>query len=121
MIKLTIMSAAALVLSVSLGADGANAQGSELQVPSTNGYLACARQCEKSFYFSDKSDPTFAGLRNACIQGCGFVADENMSAYQSCSVGCQDIFPYRHGTNAEFAGFQKTCINGCPRAARGNR
>ena len=115
MIKLTIMSAAALLLSLSVGAERASAQDSILQGPSSNGFLECAKKCEKSFYFSEQSDPTFAGLRNACIEGCGFVADANMSAYQSCSDGCQGIYPYRDGTNPEFAGFQKTCVVGCRR------
>jgi len=113
MTKLTIMPAIALALSVSLGAAGAHAQESLLEGPSTKGYLACAKKCQKSFYFSEQSDPTFASLRNACIEGCGLVLDANMSAYESCSVGCQEIYPYRHGTNAEFAGFQETCIVGC--------
>ena len=119
MTKLAIMSACALVLSgsliVSSGIRSADAQESKLQGPSTQSFLACAKKCQKSFYFSEQSDPTFAGLRNACIEGCGFVADANMPAYESCSVGCQDIYPYRHGTNAEFAAFQKTCIVGCRR------
>ncbi len=115
MIKLTIMSAVMLVLSVSLGAHSANVQDSMLQGPSTKGFLQCAKKCQKSFYFSEQSDAAFAGLRNACVEGCGLMVDANMSAYHSCNVGCQGIYPYRHGTNAEFAGFQKTCIVGCRR------
>ena len=112
MIRLTIIQAAVLMLTVSLGA---HSQESMLEGPSTKGFLECAKKCQKSFYFSEQSDPTFAQLGNACIEGCGFVVDVNMSAYQSCNVGCQGIFPYRHGTNAEFAGFQRTCIIGCRR------
>lgn len=112
MIRLTIAKAAALVLTVSLSA---HAQDAAFDGPSTKGFLECAKKCQKSFYFSEQSDPTFAQLRNACIEGCAFVTDANMTAYQSCNIGCQGIFPYRHGTNAEFAGFQKTCILGCRR------
>ena len=113
MTRLTIMAALVLALGVSAGTA---AQDSMLDGPSTKAYLECARSCEKSFYFSEQSDPTFADLRNACIEGCGFVVDANMSAYQSCSSGCREIFPYRHGINDEFAGFQQTCIVGCRRA-----
>ena len=115
MIRLTIMPAAVILLTLTLS-PGAGAQDAPLQGPSAKAYLNCARACEKSFYFSEQSDPTFADLRNACVEGCGFVVDANMSAYQSCSTGCQDIFPYRHGINDEFAGFQQTCIVGCRRA-----
>jgi hypothetical protein len=111
--KLGILLAVALVLGMSVGVHSAYAQVSMPRGPSTKGFLSCAEKCRKSFYFSEQSDPTFAGLRNSCIEGCGSVADANMSAYQSCNIGCQGIFPYRHGTNAEFAGFQKTCIVGC--------
>ena len=107
MIKFTIISGVALLLSVSMGSHGANAQESLLAGPSTKSYLACAKQCEKTFYFSEQSDSNFAGLRNACIEGCASVVDANMTAYQSCNVGCQGIYPYRHGTNAEFAGLSK--------------
>lgn len=113
MIRLTIMPIMVLALGVT---PGARAQDSLLQGPSTKAFLECARACQKSFYFSEQSDPTFADLRNACIEGCGFVVDANMSAYRSCSTGCQDIFPYRHGINDEFAGFQQSCIVGCRRA-----
>ena len=116
MFKLTIMPAGALLLGMSLGIHVANAQESMLQGPSTKSFLACAEKCRKTFYFSEQSDPAFAELRNACIEGCGWVVDANMSAYQSCNAGCQGIYPYRHGTNAEFAGFQRTCIVGCRRA-----
>ncbi len=115
MTKLSILSAVALVLGMSVGIDSAYAQELMPQGPSTEAFLSCAKKCQKSFYFSEQSDPTFAGLRNACIEGCGSVEDANMSAYQSCNIGCQGIFPYRHGTNAEFAGFQKTCVVGCRR------
>ncbi len=107
------MLAVALVLGMSSGANSAHGQESMLQGLSAKGFLSCAKKCQKTFYFSEQSDPTFAGLRNACIEGCGSVADANMSAYQSCNVGCQGIYPYRHGTNAEFVGFQKTCLVGC--------
>jgi len=113
--KLTIVSAVAVLLTLSIGAERASAEDSILQGPSAKVFLECAKKCEKSFYFSEQSDLTFAGLRNACIEGCGYVPDANMPAYQSCSVGCQGMYPYRHGTNAEFAGFQKTCIVGCRR------
>lgn len=83
--------------------------------PSAHTFLDCARKCEKSFYFSEQSDPTFAELRGACIDGCAFVVDSNMAAYQSCSAGCQDVFPYLHGKPREFADFQKRCITGCRR------
>jgi len=115
MIKLSILLAVALVLGMSLSVQGAYAQESMPQGPSMKGFLSCAKKCQKAFYFSEQSDPTFAGLRNACIEGCGLVVDANMSAYQSCNTGCQGIYPYRHGTNAEFAGFQKTCLVGCRR------
>lgn len=115
MIKLAIMWAAALPLSLSAGIHSAYAQDSMLEGPSTKSYLQCAKKCEKSFYFSEQSDPKFATLRNACIDGCAVVVDANMSAYQSCNIGCQGIYPYRHGTNAEFAGFQKSCVVGCRR------
>ncbi len=115
MIKLGIMLAVVLVLGMSLGANGAHAQESMLQGSSTKVFLSCAKKCQKTFYFSEQSDPAFGSLRNACIEGCGSVVDANMSAYQSCNTGCQGIFPYRHGTNAEFAGFQKTCLVGCRR------
>ena len=105
----------ALLLGAVLTTTGAVAQDAMLEGPSAKAYLDCTRKCQKDFYFSEKSDPSFAVLRNACIEGCGFVADANMSAYQSCSVGCQETFPYRHGTNPEFAGFQKSCIDGCRR------
>ncbi len=115
MTKLNIVMAVALMLGISLGVHGTHGQESMLQGPSTKGFLACAKKCQKSFYFSEQSDPTFAGLRNACIEGCGLVVDANMSAYQSCNTGCQGIYPYRHGTITEFAGFQKTCLVGCRR------
>jgi hypothetical protein len=115
MTKRIIMSTLLVVLGVCMGVQRAQAQDSMIEGPSTKSFLACATQCQKSFYFSEQSDPTFAQLRNACIEGCGAVVDANMSAYKNCSVGCQDIYPYRHGTNAEFAGFQKTCIVGCRR------
>ncbi len=115
MIKLSIMLAVALVLGMSLSANGAHAQESMLQGPSTKFFLSCAKKCQKTFYFSEQSDPTFADLRNACIEGCGLVVDANMSAYQSCNIGCQGIYPYRHGNNAEFAEFQETCLVGCRR------
>lgn len=106
-----------IAMALLLGAvsGGAAAEETILDGPSTKGFLECAKKCQKSFYFSEQSDPTFATLRNACIEGCGYVVDAKMSAYESCTVGCQDIYPYRHGTNAEFAGFQKTCIDGCRR------
>lgn len=115
MTKLGILLAVALVLGMSVGVHSAYAQASMPRGPSTKGFLSCAKKCQKSFYFNEQSDPTFAGLRNACIEGRGSVVDANISAYQSCNIGCQGIFPYRHGTNAEFAGFQKTCIAGCRR------
>ena len=115
MIKLTFISAVALSIGVSMGIQSVNAQESVLEGPSTKSFLSCAEQCQKSFYFSEQSDPSFAGLRNACIEGCATVVDANMTAYQSCNVGCQGIYPYRHGTNAEFAGFQKACVVGCRR------
>ena len=102
-----------IVIGVLLVAAGVQAEDRILEGPSTKAFLECAKKCQKSFYFSEQSDPTFAELRNACIEGCGFVRDANMTAYQSCNVGCQGIYPYRQGTNAEFAGFQKTCIVGC--------
>ena len=89
MIKLSIMLTVALVLGMSLSANGAHAQKSMLQGPSTKVFLSCAKKCQKTFYFSEQSDPTFAGLRNACIEGCGSVVDANMSAYQSCNIGCR--------------------------------
>jgi len=115
MIRLTIVSAVALMLNVSVGVLGANAQDSMHQGPSKQVYLKCAAECQKSFYFSEQSDPTFADLRTACIEGCGMVEEANMSAYQSCNAECKDLFPYRHGTNPEFADFQQTCIVGCRR------
>ncbi|TFH47807.1 MAG: hypothetical protein E4H01_07590 [Lysobacterales bacterium] len=115
MIRLIIMWSVALALSVSIGVPNANAQESMLEGPSTKSFLECATKCQKTFYFSEQSDVTFAQLRNACIEGCGVVVDANMSAYQSCNVGCQDIYPYRHGINSDFAGFQETCIVGCRR------
>lgn len=115
MIKLTMMSAVALVLSASLGVHSAHAQDSILKGPSTKGFLECIKKCQKTFSFSEQSDRTFADLRNTCIEGCGFVLDANMSAYHSCSIGCQGIYPYQDGTNTEFAGFQKTCVVGCRR------
>lgn len=111
MTRLTVM--LALAFTVTLDAVGAHSQESMLHGPSTKGFLECAKKCQKSFNFSEQSDPTFADLRNACIEGCGLVVDANMTAYQSCSVGCQGIYPYRHGTNPAFAGFQKTCVVGC--------
>lgn len=118
MTRLTIANlriAIALLLGASLMGGGAFADDRIPQGPSTKGFLECAKRCQKSFYFSEQSDPTFAELRNACIEGCGFVVDANMTAYQSCGIGCQGIYPYRHGINAEFAGFQKTCLVGCRR------
>lgn len=115
MIKLIIVSAAALLFNASVGVLSANAQDSMLQGLSKKVYLECAAECQKSFYFSEQSDPTFSDLRNACIEGCGVVEEANMSAYQSCNTGCKDLFPYRHGTNPEFADFQQTCIVGCRR------
>ena len=115
MLKITIVSGAALPLGVFAGSPTANAQESLLAGPSTMSFLECAKQCEKSFYFSEQSDGNFAVLRNACIEGCASVVDANMTAYQNCNVGCQGIYPYRHGTNAEFAGFQKSCVIGCRR------
>jgi len=82
----------ALLLGMSVGVHDAYAQESMPRGPSTKGFLSCAKKCQKSFYFSEQSDPTFAGLRNACIEGCGSVVDANMSAYQSCTIGCQGIF-----------------------------
>lgn len=114
--KANICITMAFLLSTAMLAGGALADDDDvIQGPSTKGFLECAKRCQKSFYFSEQSDLTFAELRNACIAGCGFVPDANMSAYQSCSAGCQGIFPYRHGTNPEFAGFQKTCLVGCRR------
>ena len=111
----TLCIATALLLGASLVASNALADEAVPQGPSTKGFLECTKKCQKSFYFSEQSDPTFAELRNACIAGCGVVDDANMSAYQSCGIGCQGIFPYRHGTNPEFAGFQKACLVGCRR------
>lgn len=113
--RLITLWAAVLLLDLWVGFPSANAQDSTLEGPSTKSYLACASKCQKNFYFSEQSDPTFAQLRNACIEGCGVVVESNMPAYESCNVGCRDLYPYRHGTNAEFAGFQKTCIVGCRR------
>lgn len=113
MSRLNFMPALAVALAVGAAIPGARAEDSVLQGPSAKSYLACARQCEKSFYFSEQSDLNFAQLRNACIEGCAGVTDANMPAYQNCSIACQEVYPYRHGTNAEFAGFQKTCIVGC--------
>lgn len=115
MIKFTIISGVVLLLATFAGSPTANAQDSLPTGPSTKSFLACAKQCEESFYFSEQSDSNFAVLRNACIEGCASVVDANMTAYQSCNVGCQGIYPYRHGTNAEFAGFQKSCVVGCRR------
>jgi len=115
MTKGNILSTLTLALGVFMAAHNAHAQDSMLEGPSVKRYLACAASCEKTFYFSEQSDLTFAQLRNACIEGCAVVVDANMTAYQSCNAGCQDTYPYRHGINAEFAGFQKTCIVGCRR------
>ena len=109
---ITLLPVALLALTASLAAHG---QDSELPGPSARVFLDCAKKCERSFYFSEQSDSTFAELRSACIEGCAFVDDANMAAYQSCSVGCQDIFPYRHGIRSEFADFQKACVVGCRR------
>ena len=111
MTRITILMT--FVIGTLLVASGAQADDDILEGPSTKAFLECAKKCQKSFYFSEQSDPTFAQLRNACIEGCGFVPDARMTAYQSCSVGCQGIYPYRHGTNPEFAGFQKACVVGC--------
>lgn len=105
----------AVLLALCAAIPGAGAEDAVPRGPSAKSYLACAKQCEKGFYFSEQSDPNFAQLRNACIAGCAEVVDANMPAYQNCSIGCQEIYPYLHGTNAEFAGFQKTCIVGCRR------
>ena len=113
--KFIIATGVALLLSVAMAGGTADAQESLLAGPTEKGFLACARHCEKSFFFSEQSDSNFAALRNACIEGCASVVDANMTAYQSCNTGCQDIYPYRHGTNAEFAGFQKSCVVGCRR------
>lgn len=112
---LRVITVTALLLGAVLVTGTAAAQEDSLEGPSAKAFLDCASKCQKTFYFSEQSDPTFAQLRNACIEGCGFVTDANMSAYQSCNIGCQGIFPYRHGTNAEFAGFQRTCVLGCRR------
>ena len=110
--RLITLPAALLALTASLAAHG---QDDDLTGPSARVFLDCAKKCERSFYFSEQSDATFAELRGACIEGCAFVDDSNMAAYQTCSVGCQDIFPYRHGIRSEFADFQKACVVGCRR------
>jgi hypothetical protein len=110
MSRLSFMPLLAVLLALCAAA---SAEDTVLQGPSAKSYLDCARHCEKSFYFSEQSDPNFAQLRNACIEGCAEVVDANMPAYQSCNLACQEVYPYLHGTNAEFAGFQKTCIVGC--------
>ncbi len=84
--------------------------------PSTKSYLKCARGCEKDFYFTEHTDPGFASLRIACIDGCAEVPDDNVSIYQGCYRECQQAFRYRHGIRGEFADFQAACIRGCRKA-----
>ena len=75
MIKFTVISGVVLLLATFAGSPTANAQDSLPAGPSTKSFLACAKQCEKSFYFSEQSDSNFAVLRNACIEGCASVVD----------------------------------------------
>jgi hypothetical protein len=110
-----MLSTLTALLSVFMGSYSVHAQDSMLDGPSAKRYLECATGCQKSFYFSEQSDKTFAQLRTACIEGCSLVVDANMTAYQGCNSECKDLYPYRHGNNAEFAGFQKACIVGCRR------
>ncbi|MDH3713948.1 MAG: hypothetical protein OET44_08895 [Gammaproteobacteria bacterium] len=104
-------------LTVSVGAASAQEQDDTdnptTDAPTVNGLLQCASGCKKTFYFSEESDPAFATLRNACIEGCGAVPDAHLQDYQRCYDGCRDVFPFRHSERSELAGFQKSCILAC--------
>jgi hypothetical protein len=88
----------------------------------TNGweqaYQQCTTGCSKDFYFSEQSVPPFAGIRNACIAGCGSISSETLPGYQRCYTQCKKTFPYRHGQPDAFAEFQEACILGCGNIGR---
>jgi hypothetical protein len=104
-------------LAVSVGAahsqEQSDAEKPMADAPTVEGLLLCANGCKKTFYFSQDSDPAFATLRNACIEGCGAVPDGHLTGYQRCYDGCRDVFPFRHSERSEFAGFQRSCILAC--------
>lgn len=87
-----------------------------VKAPTVDGLLQCASGCKKTFYFSRDSDPAFAALRNACIEGCGAVPDGRLPGFQRCYSGCRDLFPFRHSEPSELAGFQRSCILACSKA-----
>lgn len=76
-------------------------------------YLQCAEGCGNDFHFSEHTDPSFAPIRNACIQGCRGIDENTLPNYQQCYRGCKKLFKYLHGMRAELAKFQTTCIEGC--------
>ena len=115
MIKRAVIPAVILLLAVLSNPESVFAEQSQCTGPTADAYLACAKKCEKSFYFSEQSESPFAQLRSACIEGCGYVDDAQMPAYERCHGGCRETFPYRHGINRDFAEIQKTCIVGCRR------
>jgi hypothetical protein len=115
MIRYPTLSSTLLTLALVFTWGSALAEQGQCTGPSAEAFLACAASCEKSFYFSEHSDASFASLRSACIEGCGYVEDQRMSAYERCSGGCRETFPFRHGMNTGFAEIQKTCITACRR------
>lgn len=77
------------------------------------GYMQCTGDCAKDYPFTEHTVKEFAGIREACIQGCGIVEQQALPGYRRCYLQCKDTFPYRHGMRAEFADFQRTCVEGC--------
>ena len=76
-------------------------------------YMQCPSGCSKDFYFSENTAKEFAGIREACIGGCGFTTPDTLPGYQRCYSQCKKTFPYRHGLPESFAGFQRACVEGC--------
>jgi hypothetical protein len=81
-------------------------------------YQQCTTGCSKDFYFSEHSAAPFAGVRSACITGCGSISSETLPGYQRCYSQCKKTFPYRHGQPDAFAEFQQACVLGCGNIGR---
>ena len=77
------------------------------------GYMQCTTDCGKDYPFTEHTVEEFAGIREACIQGCGVVNQQALPGYRRCYLQCKDTFAYRHGMRAEFADFQRACVEGC--------
>lgn len=76
-------------------------------------YQQCTSGCGNDFVFTKNTAGEFAGIREACIQGCGYIPSEALPGYKRCYMQCKKDFRYIHGMREEFADFQQACVEGC--------